>query len=351
MWEETQPRKIGCDWYPALPPYNPFFKDFACRCDELRALPLARERSGRNSRNAMSTAANPDSRDHGSVLPVLAVVAGIATFSAMDAMIKGASIAVGVYTALLLRNLFGTFLTLPLWLMVGRPMPSRPVLKVHVLRAAITSAMAALFFYGLVRIPMAEGIAISFVSPIIALYFAALVLGETIRPKSILASLLGIAGVMVIALGRFGLGTYSDQAIEGTMAVLLSAGFYAMNLVLQRKQALLAGPVEIAQFQNLLVSLIFLIFAPWLAVMPDPHSLLLILAGAALATFALLFLSWGYARAETQVLLPIEYTGFLWAALLGWLMFGERLDLPTVAGAITIVIGCWIGARNAKVES
>lgn len=299
----------------------------------------------------MSTGANPDSRDHGSILPVLAVVAGIATFSAMDAMIKGASIAVGVYTALLLRNLFGTLLTFPLWLMVGRPMPSRPVLKVHALRAAITSAMAALFFYGLVRIPMAEGIAISFVSPIIALYFAALVLGETIRPKAVLASLLGIAGVMVIALGRFGTGTYSEQAVEGTIAVLLSAGFYAMNLVLQRKQALLAGPVEIAQFQNLLVSLIFLIFAPWLAVTPDPHSLLLILAGAALATAALLFLSWGYARAETQVLLPIEYTGFLWAALLGWLMFGERLDLPTVAGAITIVIGCWIGARNAKVES
>lgn len=299
----------------------------------------------------MSTAAAPRPVSSSPLLPILAVVAGIATFSAMDATIKGAGLAVGVYTALLLRNLFGTLLTLPLWLMAGRPVPSSAVLKVHALRAAITSAMAALFFYGLVRIPMAEGIAISFVSPIIALYFAALLLGETIRPRAVVASLLGIFGVLVIAAGRFGSGAYSQQAIEGTAAVLLSAVFYAINLVLQRKQALLARPVEIAQFQNLLVTLIFLAFSPWLAVIPDRGSLLLILAGAALATAALLFLSWGYARAETQVLLPIEYTGFLWAALLGWLMFAEPLDPTTVAGAILIVIGCWTGARNAKVES
>lgn len=157
--------------------------------------------------------------------------------------------------------------------------------------------------------------------------------------------------MLVIGAGRFGAGSYSNEAIEGTTAILLSAVFYAINLVLQRKQALLAGPVEIAQFQNLLVTLIFLAFSPWFAVVPDGRSLVLILAGAALATSALLFLSWGYARAETQVLLPIEYTGFFWAALLGWLMFGERLDVSTVAGTILIMIGCWTGARNAKVES
>jgi S-adenosylmethionine uptake transporter len=117
----------------------------------------------------MSAAAAPHPHASPAVLPILAVIAGIATFSAMDATIKGAGLAIGVYTALLLRNLFGTILTLPLWLMAGRPLPSRGVLKVHALRAAITSAMAALFFYGLVRIPKAEGIAISFVTPIIAL--------------------------------------------------------------------------------------------------------------------------------------------------------------------------------------
>lgn len=279
-------------------------------------------------------------------LPVLSVVAGIGTFSAMDAAIKGASIATGVFTALLLRNVFGTLLTVPLWLAAGRPLPTRAVLRVHATRSAVTAAMASLFFYGLVRIPLAEGIAISFIAPIVALYFAAVMLGEKIRPQAITASLLGIVGVVVIGWGRFGSGTYSEDAVCGTVAILLSAMFYAVNLVYQRKQALLAGPVEITLFQNGIVALIFLCFSPWFMVWPDSAILAMILLGAALATAALLFLSWGYARAEAQVLLPVEYTGFLWAALFGWLFFDERIEAATLAGAALIVVGCWIAAKK-----
>lgn len=289
------------------------------------------------------------SRPQAPVLPILSVGMGIATFSAMDAAMKSASIAVGVFTALLLRNLFAALLTVPLWLLAGRPVPSRPVLLVHAQRAAIIAVMASLFFYGLVRVPMAEAIAISFIAPIIALYFAAILLDEKIRPRAIVASALGILGVLVIGAGRFGSGEFSAEAAKGTAAILVSAMFYALNLVFQRKQALLAGPVEIALFQNTIVASIFLAFAPWLVVAPDALSLRMTLAGAALATTAILFLSWGYARAETQVLVPIEYTGFLWAALFGWLMFGEEVGMPTVAGTVLIVIGCWIGAKNRAV--
>ena len=292
-------------------------------------------------------ARSPDSVDSvPGYLPVLAVALGIATFSAMDAAIKGASLAAGVFTALLLRNLFGTLLTVPLWLAAGRPLAGRAVLRVHVQRATIVAGMAVLFFHGLVRIPLAEGIALSFIAPILALWFAALLLGERIRPQAILAAALGLIGVLVIGAGRFGAREWSADAAEGVAAILVSAVLYALNLVLQRKQALLAGPVEIALVQNGIVFLIFLAFAPWFLVWPNAAALRLILAGAALATCALLLLAWGYARAEAQVLVPIEYTAFLWAALLGWAMFGESVDAATLAGAALIVLGCWIAARS-----
>lgn len=280
--------------------------------------------------------------------PVLAVVAGIAAFSVMDAAMKAASLVLGVGTALLLRNLFGTLLTIPLWLAKGRPTPTRKVALFHFQRSCVTSVMAALFFYGLVRIPMAEGMAISFFAPIIALYFAALLLGETIRPRAIFAALLGLVGMVVIGADRFGAGQYGAEAVKGTAAIVLSAVFYALNLVMQRKQALLAGPVEIALFQNLNVTVLFALFAPFYWTMPDAASLAWTLLGAVLATIALLFLSWGYARAEAQVLVPVEYTGFLWAALMGWMVFGERSGLGIVAGAALIVTGCWIGTRPAQ---
>jgi S-adenosylmethionine uptake transporter len=47
-------------------------------------------------------------------------------------------------------------------------------------------------------------------------------------------------------------------------------------------------------------------------------------------------------------LLPIEYTAFIWAALIGWLMFGEAVTLATVGGVALIVFGCWIAARTQR---
>lgn len=280
-------------------------------------------------------------------LPVLSVVAGIATFSVMDAAIKAAAIATGVFTALWLRSLIGFTITLPLWRWKAGRLPPMPVLRIHALRAGVVAIMAVLFFWGLVRIPMAEGIAISFISPLIALYLAAVLLGEKVRPEAVVASLAGLAGVLVIALGKFtGDAEHSPGSLAGFLAVLASALFYAWNLVLQRQQALVAGPVEVALFQNLFVALAFTPAAPLLAQWPDMAALGWIGLGAILATAALMFLTWGYARAEAQVLLPIEYTGFVWAAIFGWLWFREPLEAATVAGAVLIVFGSWHATRR-----
>ncbi len=285
------------------------------------------------------------------ILPFLAVATGIATFSAMDATMKGASIAAGVYNALLLRNCLASALMLPVWLLGGGGMPGPGALKVHALRSAVVACMAPLFFWGLVRMPIAEAIALSFIAPLIALFLAAVLLGERIQPKAVVASLLGIAGVLVIGAARFGEGAMTRDAAWGIAAILASAVFYAWNLVLQRQQAQLSKPVEVALFQNLFVALIFLTAAPWLADWPAPGALRHIALAALLAIVSVMAMSWGYARAEAQVLLPIEYTGFIWAALFGWLMFGEQVTWATLTGVVLIVIGSWIAARKPGLQT
>ncbi len=281
------------------------------------------------------------------LLPFGTAIAGIATFSAMDAVMKSAALAAGVYTAVLLRNAIGSGLMLPVWLAAGRPMAGRAALRVHVQRSCVVSVMAILFFYGITVLPLAEAIALSFIAPLIALYLAALMLGERIHPSAIIASVMGLAGVVVIAAARLSDTDLSATSLWGISAVLISAVLYALNLVLQRKQALLAGPVEIALVQNLFMALILSAAAPWLLVWPTTPVLGEIALAALLATMALLLLSWSYARAEAQALVATEYTGFLWAALFGWWMFAEPVGPATLFGAALIVLGCWIATRWA----
>lgn len=280
------------------------------------------------------------------LLPFLSALAGVAVFSTMDALMKRASIDVGVYNALFFRSLCGTALMLPLWVLTGGRRPRQKVLLIHVMRSSVCAVMAWLFFWGLVRLPMAEAIALSFIAPLIALYLAAVTLGEKIEQRAVTASLLGFGGVVLIAATRLGSHEGGTEAALGIAAVLGSAVMYAWNIILQRQQAQLASPQEIAFFQNLCIALLLGLGAPWLAFIPDASALRDIAGGAFLAAVALMLLACGYARAEAQVLVATEYTAFIWAALMGWLWFDEQVTASTLGGVILIVAACWIAARR-----
>ena len=285
------------------------------------------------------------------LMPVLATLLGLALFSAMDGLMKAASIALGAYSAILWRNLLGAGMMAPLWLWRRRRWPSRPALRLHLIRGTVVAGMSVTFFYGLVRTPMAEAMALSFIAPLIALYLAAVLLGEEVGRRAVTGSVMALGGVGVIALGKFSTGSYDTEAMKGLVAVLVSAAFYGWNLILQRQQAQLAVPEEIAFFQPLVVFAIAVLAAPWLAVWPAPTEWSWLAAAAVITSASLLLLSWGYARAEAQILVPLEYTAFIWAALVGWLAFGEPLTAATVAGVVLIVAGCLVAApKQEKAE-
>lgn len=273
---------------------------------------------------------------------------GIFFFSAMDAEMKALSIAIGTYNAMLWRIMVGALIGGTLWLALRSPRPSRAALRIHLIRGMMTSAMAILFFWGLARVPLAQGVALAFVAPLIALYLAALLLKEEIERQAIWGSVLGFVGVLVI-LAAQAQADMGPEALMGALAILASAVFYAWNIVLMRQQALVAKPLEAAFFTGLVVCLCYLPFAPFLAALPAVEQYPSILTAAVLGLGSLMLLSWAYARAEAQFLAPVEYTAFIWAALLGLYRFGEPVRLLTMVGAAMIVAGCYIAARRTPV--
>jgi S-adenosylmethionine uptake transporter len=104
----------------------------------------------------------------------------------------------------------------------------------------------------------------------------------------------------------------------------------------------------VAAFQNAITFLVLAGFAPFFLHLPRGGEWRDIVVSALLSLSGALLFTWGYARAETQRLAPLEYTGFLWAALFGWLFFGEAVTGATTAGAALIVAGCWIATRRTR---
>ena len=269
---------------------------------------------------------------------------GIGTFSLMDAAMKDLVLAIGAYNAVLWRNMLGSTLAGGLFLARRERWPGKAALRLHAWRSIVVAAMAVSFFWALGRLPLAEAIGLSFVAPVIALFLAAVLLGEKIGREAIIASVCGLLGVAVILFGRFS-GTYSQDALWGVVAVLFSAIVFAYNLILARQQAQIAKPAEITFFQNLLTASVLALAAPWL-LEPIPMDKVPMLACAAiLAIVSLLLMSWAYARAEAQILIPVEYTAFVWAALFGWLFFSEPVTVWTIAGTALIVTGSLVAAR------
>ena len=192
---------------------------------------------------------------------------------------------------------------------------------------------------------MAQGVALTFLAPLIALFLAAMTLGETIRRAAIGGSLVASLGVLAIAMGQVQARASADVVL-GSIAIFIASILYAGSLILLRRQAQIAGPLEVALFTSIVLAGLLLIGAPWFGAVPPVALLPEIFGAAVLGSIAAIFLAWAYARAEAQVLAPVEYTAFVWSMILGYMVFGEHVTGWTVAGALLIIAGCLVAVRG-----
>jgi S-adenosylmethionine uptake transporter len=274
---------------------------------------------------------------------------GIAIFSLMDAVMKRLTLALDAYSVMFWRSLAGVVVSGALYAWHRPPKPTRAALRVHLIRGVISAGMAFCFFWGLARVPMAQAIALTFIAPLLSLFLSAVMLNEHIAARTIAASCLAAVGVLVIVAGQPHADSHADVAL-GTVAILVSAVLYAFNIALMRRQALVAGPIEVAFSQSVVVATVLALGAPFVVQLPEaaiavPFTVAIVF-GAILATAGLLLLAWAYARAEASYLATTEYSAFVWASVLGFFVFGEHVTAATLAGAAFIVGGCAWGARQ-----
>ena len=121
------------------------------------------------------------------ILAFMVALAAVGVLSVMDAVMKVLVLAIGLYATMVWRALAGFILSSFLYLPRRKAWPTPRLMRLHVARGAVVTVMGLLFFFGLGRIPMAQAIALTFIAPLIALFLAALTLGEQVGKRTILA--------------------------------------------------------------------------------------------------------------------------------------------------------------------
>jgi S-adenosylmethionine uptake transporter len=276
----------------------------------------------------------------------LAALAAVAVLSIMDAVMKHLVIAIGVVAVSIWRAVVNLLLSGGLYLPRRQKWPSRSILWIHVSRSVVVTIMAVLFFWGIGRVPLAQAIALTFIAPLIAMLLAPLFLREKLAGRSVAGAAAAFAGVLIIVLGQARAEVRPDVLL-GIAAILGSAVCYSVNILMMRWQALAAKPLEINFFQALVVLLIWIAALPVVGIPAWPRGQVAwIVLAAIMSTSGGLLFAWAYARGEASYLAVTEYSAFLWASALGWIVFHERVSGYTLAGALLIVAGCLIAARR-----
>src|ERR1051326_1995887 len=119
----------------------------------------------------------------------------------MDAVMKHLVLVIGIISVSVWRSAANLGVSAVLYLPRRSSWPDAKTMRVHIARGIIVTVMAALFFWGIGRVPLAQAIALTFIAPLIAMLLAAVSLDERIGPTSIAGSIGAFIGVIVIVLG------------------------------------------------------------------------------------------------------------------------------------------------------
>jgi len=280
--------------------------------------------------------------------PPLILTIAIMAGASMDATIKHLGETNHILIVTLGRYLFGACFSYLVYLRAGAPAITTEMWRAHAVRGVFIAGCATTFFWTLTVLPLAQAVTLSFIYPLVVPFVASALLGERIRPSSMLAAVGGFVGVIIAAQGAPN-GEESPHHTLGIVAVLASAGLFAVAMVLLRQRAQVDGAPIVSLMTSFIPCLI--VAGPALAFGSQPHLAdwpLFLLMGALAAVFMYLMARAYGGGAEAQQLAPIHYTELVWASLLGYFIFREEPRAEIYAGAAIIIAACLYAAYDER---
>lgn len=250
-----------------------------------------------------------------------------------------------VLEILFYRNAF----SLPLivgWIALGPGMAGirvqRP--RAHVSRAAIGLFSMVLNFEALRLLPLAEATVISFAVPFFATALSAWFLAEPVGRHRWTAIAIGLVGVVVVMQPGA-----SHVPLVGAIVGILAALTVGIVTITLRQLGTTETATATVFWFALASTLVTAVAMPWFAQAHDPLTWGLLLWVGITGGAAQLLNTSSLRLAPVSALTPFDYTQLVWAASLGWIIWGTRPTTETWFGAAIIVAsGLYIVHRERR---
>ncbi|MBZ0123780.1 MAG: DMT family transporter [Roseovarius sp.] len=273
-------------------------------------------------------------------------------FSIGDAVIKFLSDGYALHQVVLLRTAVG----LPVFLIFVMPFfggwlvlrTRRP--GAHLIRGACMILANSFHYLGLSNLPLADAVAIFFVSPLVVTVFSVIFLGERVGVRRWAAVAAGFAGVLLIV--RPGTSAFQLASLFPMMAATLYA---LMNIVTRRIGGtesaatiafysqlaflLVSGVIGLAIGDGKLAGAVHadldFLLRRWAPVAPADYVLIAVLGVSGL--LGALSISQAYRLSEAAFVAPFEYVAMPMAVFAGVVVFGTWPDAMAWAGIVLIL--------------
>jgi len=269
------------------------------------------------------------------------LLAGEGLLALMAAMVKWQSDHLPITTLIFGRCLFGFLTVLPLVLLSGVSLKTQ-VFRWHFVRAFIGMMGMAGYFYVLGRISLPEATLVKLTSPFFLPIVAWFWLKESIETLTVLAIIVGFIGITLIL--QPGTDNFAPAALIG----ILAAFFASCAKVTIRFMSVSEPSIRIVFYFALLTTMasavpLLLNFTKigmaswaWLAVL------------GALGTGGQILMTQAYRLASPGYVGVFTYASVIYASVMGWLIWGESLNLLAWFGAGLVVLA---GVMNLFLQS
>jgi drug/metabolite transporter (DMT)-like permease len=238
------------------------------------------------------------------------------------------------------RNVFGLVALLPFFIRVGfkELKTQRPMY--HICRGSMHAAAMMTWFWVITVMPLADATALSFIMPIFASIGAIIFMNERSILMRWVSIGIGLLGMLLILRPGF------KEIDFGTWVILCGAIFTAISKLMAKSLTRSERPSTIVAYMSLTLTFISFVPAVFVWTWPTLEIWLWLVAAGSIGSLAHIIQAQSFKEGDVTLVEPAGFLRLIWAAAVGYIIFGEVPQIWSWIGAIIIMIGVILLLRS-----